>query len=132
MSHTHVLSKHLGLDSQVCFCRRLFSDTAKPRECISRPVWPLRNINKTAWGAKLILTAYLVYQVSCNCARLGHLLMVQHCHLCLNVCYSPPMAPHPPPQPTLPPTHPPPMDSICVITAVKKNYLKNLGHSNGL
>ena len=60
---------------------------------------PLRGINKTAWGAKLILTADLVYQVSC--ARLGHPLMAQHCHLCLNVCFGPPAAPHPPPPPTL-------------------------------
>ena len=52
-------------------------------------------VNKTAWGAKLILTADLVYQVSC--ARLGHPLMAraQHCHLCLNVCFSPLTAPHP-------------------------------------
>ena len=93
-SHTHALSrdtKHLGLDGQVCFCRRLFSDDAKPRGCISWPVRPLRGINKTAWGAKLILTADLVYQVSC--ARLGHPLMAQHCHLCLNVCFGPPAAP---------------------------------------
>ena len=104
-SHTHALSrdtKHLSLDGQVCFCRRLFSDDAKPRGCISWPVRPLRGINKTAWGAKLILTADLVYQVSC--ARLGHPLMAQHCHLCLNVCFSPPTAPHPPPPPTPPPT----------------------------
>ena len=32
-SHTHALSrdtKHLSLDGQVCFCRQLFSDAAKP------------------------------------------------------------------------------------------------------
>ena len=107
-SHTHALSrdtKHLSLDGQVCFCRRQFSNDAKPRGCISWPVRPLRGINKTAWGAKLILTADLVYQVSC--ARLGHPLMAQHCHLCLNVCFSPPTAPHPPPPPTPPPSHPP-------------------------
>ena len=107
-SHTHALSrdtKHLSLDGQVCFCRRLFSDDAKPRGYILWPVRPLRGINKTAWGAKLILTAGLVYQVSC--ARLGHPLMAQHCHLCLNVCFSPPTAPHPPLPPTPPPSHPP-------------------------
>ena len=52
-SHTHALSrdtKHLSLDGQVCFCRRLFSDDAKPRGCISWPVRPLRGINKTAWA----------------------------------------------------------------------------------
>ena len=107
-SHTHALSrdtKHLSLDGQVCFCRRLFSDDAKPRGCILWPVRPLRGINKTAWGAKLILTADLVYQVSC--AQLGHPMMAQHGHLCLNVCFSPPTAPHPPPPPTPPPSHPP-------------------------
>ena len=121
-SHTHALSrdtKHLSLDGQVCFCRRLFSDNAKPRGCISWPVWPLRGINKTAWGTKLILMADLVYQVSC--ARLGHPLMAQHCHLCLNVCFNPPTAPRPPS-----------IDSICVITAVKISYLNNQGRSNGL
>ena len=47
-SHFHALSrdiKHLSLDGQVCFCRRLFSDDAKPRGCISWPVRPLRGIN---------------------------------------------------------------------------------------
>ena len=98
-------TKHLSLDGQVCFCRRLFSEDAKPRGCISWPVRPLRGINKTAWGAKLILTADLVYQVSC--ARLGHPCTdgTQHCHLCLNVCFSPPTAPHPPPPLTPPPSH---------------------------
>ena len=47
-----------------------------------------------ARGAKLILMADLAYQLSC--ASLGHLLMAQHYHLCLNVCFSPPIAPHPP------------------------------------
>ena len=107
-SCTHALSrdtKHLGLDGHVCFCRRLFFNAAKPRGGILRPVWPLRGFNKTAWGAKLILTADLVYQVSF--ASLGELLMAQHCHLCLNVCLSPPTAPHPPPPPIPPPFHPP-------------------------
>ena len=122
-SHTHALSrdtKHLSLDGQVCFCRRLFYDAAKPRACILWPVWPLRGINKTSWGAKLILTADLVYQVSC--VRLGHLLMAQHCHFCLKVCFSPPMAPHLPLPPTLPP-----IDSIHVITTVEKIASKTWG-----
>ena len=81
-SHTHALSrdiKHLSLDGQVCFCRRMFCDAAKPRGCISCHVCPLRGINKTAWGVKLILTADLVYQVSR--ASLGHPLMAHHCHV---------------------------------------------------
>ena len=52
-SHTHALSrgtKHLGLDGQVCFYRRLISDAVKARGCILWPVhvWPLRGNNKTA------------------------------------------------------------------------------------
>ena len=43
--HTHALSrntKHWTIDSQVCFYRRLFIDSLKPRGCIS---WP--------WGASI-------------------------------------------------------------------------------
>ena len=115
-SHTHAISrdtKHLRLDGRVCFFRQLFSDTVKPRRCISWPLWPLRGINKTAWGAKLILTAGLGYPVSC--ASLGHLLMAQHCHLCVSVCFSPPSASHPPPPS---PIRPPPIDSIRDIITV--------------
>ena len=71
-SHTYALTKdtkHLRLDGRVCLYRRLFSDTIKP------------------WGAKLILTAELAFPVSC--ASTGHLLMAQHCPLCLNVCFNP-------------------------------------------
>ena len=101
--HIHALSrdtKHLRLDGRVCFFRRLFPDAVKPRGCISWPVWPLRGTNKTAWGAKRILTAGLAYPV--GCASLGHLLTARHCHLCLSACFGPPSASHPPP----PPTHP--------------------------
>ena len=49
-----------------------FFDIFKPRGCISWPALP-KGINKTAWGAKLILMADLVSPVSC--AGLGHLLM---------------------------------------------------------
>ena len=113
-SHIYALSrdtKHLSLDGQVCFCRWLFSDAVKPRGCILWPVWPLKGINKVAWDAKLILMEGLAYPVSC--ASLGHLLMAQHCNLCLSVCFSPPTTPHPPP-----PICPPPIDSIRDITAV--------------
>ena len=90
-------TRHLRLDGRVCFYRWLFSNSVKPRGCISWPVWPLRGINKNAWGAKLILTAYLAFLVSC--ASMGHLLMPQHCPLCLNVCFSLPTDPYPPPPP---------------------------------
>ena len=75
-SHTHALfrdTKHSRLDGRVCFYRRLFSNAFKPQGCLSWPLWPLRGINKTAWGAKLILTADLAYPGSC--AGLGHLLI---------------------------------------------------------
>ena len=107
-SHTHALfrdTKHLRLDGRVCFYRRLFSDAVKPRGCLSWSLWPLRGINKTAWAAKLILTAGLAYPVSC--AGLGHLLMAKHSPLSLNVCFTPPTVPHPPPPLTPPPSHPP-------------------------
>ena len=81
-TNTHALSKdtkHLRQDGLVCLYRKLFSDTVKPPGCISWPVWPLRGINKTAWGGKLILTADLACPVSC--VSLGHLLMAQHCYL---------------------------------------------------
>ena len=132
--HTHALSrdtKHLRLDGQVCFYRRLFCDTVKSQGCISWPVWSLRGINKTVWSAKLILTADLVYHWSY--ASLGHLLVVQHCHFSLNACFSPSTTLHPPHcQPLSPPTRPPPIDSICVITNFEKNYLKNLARLNSL
>ena len=54
-------------------------------------------INKTAWGAKLLLTVDLAYPVSC--ASLGHSVMAQHCPSSLNTCFNPPAAPHPPPHP---------------------------------
>ena len=121
MPHSCTIQRHQALETrwQVCFYRKLFCDAVKPRGCISWPVWPLRGINKTAWGAKLILTADLVYHSSC--ASLGYLLMAHHCHLRLNVCFSPPVALQPPPPPTPPPPiRPPPIDSICVITDVEK------------
>ena len=71
----------------------VFSDAVKPRGCISWPVWPLRGIDKTAWGARLILTADMAYPVSC--AGLGHLLMARDCHLHFSVSFGPPTTPHP-------------------------------------
>ena len=134
MNATHALSRdtmHFRLDGQAYFYRRLFCDAVKPRGCISWPVWLLKGINKTAWGAKLILMADLVHHSIC--ASLGHLLMAQHCHFCLKVCFSPPTAPHLPllPNPP-PPTHPPSIDSIRVITDIENNYLKTLRRSNSL
>ena len=123
-SHTHALfrdTKHLRLDGQVCFYRRLFSDTVKPRGYLSWPLWSLRGINKTAWGAKLILTSDLAYPLSC--AGLGHLLMVKHCPLSLNAYFTHlrlPTRPHHP-------SHPPPIDSIRDITVVEKNTSKTRG-----
>ena len=118
--HAHALSKgtkHLRLDGQVCFYRRLFSDAVKPQGCISCPVWPLRGIDKAAWGDKLILAVDPASPVSC--ASLGHLLMVQHCPLCLSAYFSPLTASHPPPPPI-----PPPIDSISDIIAVEKTTSK--------
>ena len=119
-SHTHALfreTKHLRLDGQVCFYRRLFSDAVKPRGCLSWPLWPLRGINKTAWAAKLVLTAGLAYPVSCaslpGSLTDGKPLPFEfECLLC--PAYGSP--------PTLP--LPPLIDSIRVITEVEKTPQK--------
>ena len=75
--------------------------------------------------------ADLAYPVSY--ASLGHLLMAQHCHLSLNVFFSPPTVPHPPLLPTQPPptidiiyapTRQLPTDSNQDITAFEKTTSK--------
>ena len=91
------------------FTGGFFSEAVKPGDSISWPALPFRGIIKTAWDAKLILMADLASPVSC--ASLGHLLMIEHCHLCLNVCFSPPTTTQLPPPPT-------PIDSIHDIIAV--------------
>ena len=117
--HYQENTKHVRLDGWVCFYRQLFFDAVKPQGCISWPVWPLRGIYKTAWGAKLILMADLAFPVSC--ASMGHPPMAQQCPLCLNVCFSPPTAPYlPPPSTPPPPTQPPPIDSILILQQLKK------------
>ena len=115
-SHTHALSREtmqaletrwLGLLIQMAFFRH-FKTTRMS-------VWPMRGINQTAWGDKLVLMADLAYPMSCP--SLGHLLMAQHCYLCLNVRFSLPTAP-------TPPTTSRPIDSIHDITAVEKTSSK--------
>ena len=118
-SHTHALAiqRHQALKTRWLdlLIQAAFSDAVKPGEGAFHILWPLRGINKIAWGAKLILTADLAFSVSY--VSMGHLLMAQLCPLCLNVCFSPPTAPHSPPPPTpSPPIHPPQIDSICDIT----------------
>ena len=55
------MTKHLTIDGLWYG----FKDKAvKPLRCISRPVWPLDDTIKTAWGATLLLTASLAYPVS--------------------------------------------------------------------
>ena len=101
-----------GLLSQAAF-----SDVVKPRDCISWPIWLLRGINKTAWDAKLTLTAELAYPVSY--ASLGHLLMAQYCCM-LNVCLTHLQLFTCPTSHPILPTCPPPIDLICDITALKQ------------
>ena len=101
-----------GLPLQTAFLRRFKTTRANFMACVAPG-----GINKTVWGAKLILTVDLAFAVSC--ASLGHLLMARHCHLCLSACFSPPTAPHLPPLPTPPPSRPPtPIDSIHDITVI--------------
>ena len=98
--HSCTIQRHQALETRWpgMLLQAAFSEAVKPQGCLSWHLWPLRGINKTAWGAKLILTADLAYMVSC--AGLGHLLMLKHCPLSLNVFFTPPMAPHLPPPPT--------------------------------
>ena len=96
--HTHALSrntKHLTIDSQVCFYKRLFIDAVKPRGCIS---WP--------WGASIGLhgTPGCSSRQSWPRNSLCRTLKVQHCSLSLNGCFNPPSASHPPQPPPHPPT----------------------------
>ena len=90
-------TKHLAVDGQVCFYRRLFADAVKPRRCMSGS-WG-------AWGTKLLLTAVWASLVDFTSSR--HLLKAHHCSLSPNGCFTPPSAPHPPPPPTPLPSHPP-------------------------
>ena len=126
--HTHVLSRdtmHWRLDGQVCFYRQLFCDTIKPRGCISWPVWPLRGINKTAWGAKLILTADLIhpFELCQSGSPTDGTALPFLFESLLWPAYGSPPAPitHPTP------SHPPPIDSICVTTDVEKITSKTWG-----
>ena len=125
MPHSCTIQRHHALETrwpglllQAAFLRCCKMTRVHFMACVAP-----EGINKTAWGAKLILTADLVCHPSC--ASLGHLLMSHHCHFCLNVCFSSPTAPHHPRHP------PPPIDSIRVITDAEKNF-KNLRRSNSL
>ena len=100
-SYIHPQSRHAnnkGIDGQVCFHRRSFSDPVKPRRSTTGSMGPVMGTNKAVWGVKLLLTAVWACQVDCGsfCA----LLKTQHC--CLSPCgwYCPPSASHPPPTPT--------------------------------
>ena len=96
-SCTHALprnTKHLIIDGQVCFYRRLFTDPVKPPGCIS---WPWRVLiglhgvpgcsSRQSWPPLWILPV----------------CVPQHCCLSPNGCFSLPSASHPPPPPPNPP-----------------------------
>ena len=99
--HSCTIQRHQALETRWpgLLLQAAFFRCCQTKRAHFMAVWPLIGISKTAWGTKLILTEDLASPASC--ASLGHLLMAQLCHLCLNVCFSPPMAP----QPTLPPSH---------------------------
>ena len=57
-SHTLALSTRANdgaIDGQVCFHRRSFDDTVKPRRSTTGSMGPLMGANKAAWGVKLLL-----------------------------------------------------------------------------
>ena len=105
MIHTLMhIQKHQALDNRL---PGLLLQTAFYRCCETTRVhfMVLGRINRTAWGTKLLLTA--VWASLVDCISSCHLLMVQHCSLSLNGCFTPPSAPHPSPPPTQPPLYRP-------------------------
>ena len=101
----HRYTTYRAMDNQVCFYRRSFSDSVKPRRSTTGPMEPLRGTNKATWCVKLLPMIVYVYWVDCGnfCA----LLRTQCC--CLSNCrwYCLPSASHSPPTPTPPPSSPP-------------------------
>ena len=82
--------------------RMAFSSAVKPKGCTSWPMWFLKGIDwtstRSAWGAKLLLTAVLAYSLSIY----GY----------FNLPWVPPTPPAS--QPTNP------IDMICDITGIEK------------
>ena len=112
-SCTHALprsTKYLIIDGLVFFYRRPFSDTVKPRGCIS---WPWRALIRLFGGTKLLLTSVLASLV--DSISLCHVLKAWHCSLCPIGCFNLPTAPHPPPSHLSTP-----IDSIRDITGTEK------------
>ena len=56
-------TKHMDIDSQVCFHRWLFLSLVKPWRCTTRHVESVNGINKDVSGDKLHPTTVLAYHV---------------------------------------------------------------------
>ena len=106
-TYTHALprnTKHIAIDGQVCFHRRLIADPVKPPRSPTGYVSLVNGINKDMSGARLLQMIVSTYPV--GWVSFGHLLKIQHCCLCPNGGYNQPLATHLPPPPTHP-HHPP-------------------------
>ena len=88
-------SKHictyLAIDGQVCFYRRLIVDPIKSPRWITGSVGTVNGINRDVSGARLLSMTALTYPV--DWVYFCHLLKTQHCCLCPNERYNPPLPP---------------------------------------
>ena len=114
----------VAIDNQVCFHRRLFSNSVKPGWCIAGPVEQLGSTNQNQCGVKLLPKFVWAYPL--DCVHLCHLPRAWHHYLCPNGRES--LHSAYPPTPTtahlLSPTHRLIHDTHD-IKGVVKNYLKN-------
>ena len=78
-------TKHMSIDSQVCFHRQLFADPVKLWRCTTGSVGSVNGINKDVSSTRLLPTTVLTYSVYGVCFY--HLLKTQHCCLCPNGRY---------------------------------------------
>ena len=94
-------TEHLTTDDQVCYYRQLFLCFQTMRAHFI----PLKGINRTVWGAKLLLTAVLAYPM--DYTSICYILKAKRCFFCPNGCFNFPFA-----SIHLPPLTPPPLTCL--------------------
>ena len=70
-------TKHIAIDSQVCFHGRLIADPVKPSWCNTGSVGPVGGTNKDVTGARLVPTTVSTCPV--DSVPFCHSLKTQHC-----------------------------------------------------
>ena len=99
-------TKHIAIDSQVCFHWRLIANPVKPPWCNTGSVGPVYGTNTDVTGARLLPTTVSTCPV--DWVPFCQSLKTQHCCMCPYGSFNLPPATHPPLHPPhpLPPTHP--------------------------